>query len=259
MFEEIKEMIDSTIYTNGRGEVTAQNVNLAMHGMIGAVEDKVTELEQSGGNGESGALRWWLADESFGITATPEQTQENIATYNKLVEDKYASVILCYGLETSSFNVYTSMPVCVQYIVMGGETQIRMTASMVFAEGEATDCVAILANPDGTMDFLNWQQPSTPASSGPLRVWINEEKTPEQIAENISTYNAIQNGSPSSVCLAAEYEDVKVMYAVSMYESVAGVVSLLHSSRIISADGAEDVCTIAALYSNGGVHIGFTA
>ena len=38
MFTGTKEMIDSTIYTNGRGEVTAQNVNLAMHGIIGATE-----------------------------------------------------------------------------------------------------------------------------------------------------------------------------------------------------------------------------
>lgn len=33
-------MIDSTIYTNGRGEVTAQNVNLAMHGIVGATKDQ---------------------------------------------------------------------------------------------------------------------------------------------------------------------------------------------------------------------------
>lgn len=45
MFEETKEMIDSTIYTNGRGEVTAQNVNLAMHGMLDAVEGKFEEVD----------------------------------------------------------------------------------------------------------------------------------------------------------------------------------------------------------------------
>lgn len=47
MFEEVKEMIDSTIYTNGRGEVTAQNVNLAMHGMVDATEEKFGEVEQT--------------------------------------------------------------------------------------------------------------------------------------------------------------------------------------------------------------------
>lgn len=45
MFEEVKEMIDSTIYTNGRGEVTAQNINLAMHGMVDATEEKFDEVD----------------------------------------------------------------------------------------------------------------------------------------------------------------------------------------------------------------------
>lgn len=45
MFEEVKEMIDSTIYTNGRGEVTAQNINLAMHGMVDATEEKFGEVD----------------------------------------------------------------------------------------------------------------------------------------------------------------------------------------------------------------------
>lgn len=47
MFEEVKEMIDSTIYTNGRGEVTAQNVNLAMHGMVDATEEGLDEMGKS--------------------------------------------------------------------------------------------------------------------------------------------------------------------------------------------------------------------
>lgn len=46
MFEEVKEMIDSTIYTNGRGEVTAQNINLAMHGMVDATEEKFGEVDE---------------------------------------------------------------------------------------------------------------------------------------------------------------------------------------------------------------------
>lgn len=45
MFEEVKEMIDSTIYTNGRGEVTAQNVNLAFHGVVDATEEKFGEVD----------------------------------------------------------------------------------------------------------------------------------------------------------------------------------------------------------------------
>lgn len=46
MFEEVKEMIDSTIYTNGRGEVTAQNINLAMHGMVDATEEQLVRIDE---------------------------------------------------------------------------------------------------------------------------------------------------------------------------------------------------------------------
>lgn len=47
MFEEVKDMIDSTIYTNGRGDVTAQNINLAMHGMVDATEEGLDEMGKS--------------------------------------------------------------------------------------------------------------------------------------------------------------------------------------------------------------------
>lgn len=197
MFEEVKEMIDSTIYENGRGEITAQNINLAMHGVIGAVEDKVTELEQSAGNGGSGALRWWLAHESFGIVNTPEQTAENIATYNKLVEDKYASVILCYGADMGSISTYTSAPVVVQHAIIGGETQMILSASITVEEGYPMECITVMPNPDGTMEVLTWQQTSD--SSGPLRVWVNEENTPEQVAENVATYTALKNNKAQQV------------------------------------------------------------
>ena len=45
MFTEVKEMIDSTIYENGKGEVTAQNVNLAMHGIVDAAEEAISTLD----------------------------------------------------------------------------------------------------------------------------------------------------------------------------------------------------------------------
>lgn len=47
MFTETREMIDSTVYINGRGEVTAQNINLAMHGMLDATEDVVESVNLS--------------------------------------------------------------------------------------------------------------------------------------------------------------------------------------------------------------------
>ena len=45
MFEEVKEMIDSTIYSNGKGEVTAQNINLALHGIVDATEEKIDKVD----------------------------------------------------------------------------------------------------------------------------------------------------------------------------------------------------------------------
>ena len=47
MFNEVKEMLDATIYSNGNGEITAQNVNLAMHGIVDATEEKISELNES--------------------------------------------------------------------------------------------------------------------------------------------------------------------------------------------------------------------
>jgi hypothetical protein len=47
MFEEVKEMIDSTVYTNGNGEVTAQNINLAMHGMVDATEGELVDMKDT--------------------------------------------------------------------------------------------------------------------------------------------------------------------------------------------------------------------
>lgn len=85
MFKETKEMIDATIYENGNGEITAQNVNLAMHGMLDAVEteveavkDKVAEIEKSAG---SGVLRVWYSPV---VELTEKQINDNKASYNEV-------------------------------------------------------------------------------------------------------------------------------------------------------------------------------
>ena len=46
-FTETKEMIDATIYENGNGEITAQNVNLAMQGIVSAAEDGLAETNKN--------------------------------------------------------------------------------------------------------------------------------------------------------------------------------------------------------------------
>ena len=87
MFEQVREMIDSTIYTNGKGEVTAQNVNLAFHGVIDAAEsqgeqlsgeisqtnDKVAELSGKIDNvaeGGLGGLTYKLPIEALGMLSS---------------------------------------------------------------------------------------------------------------------------------------------------------------------------------------------
>lgn len=44
MFTETREMLDATIYPNGRSELGAKNVNLAMHAMLDATEEKFDEV-----------------------------------------------------------------------------------------------------------------------------------------------------------------------------------------------------------------------
>ena len=46
MFTETREMLDATIYANGRSELGAKNVNLAMHGILDAAEGKFTEVDE---------------------------------------------------------------------------------------------------------------------------------------------------------------------------------------------------------------------
>ena len=257
MFEEVKEMIDSTVYENGRGEVTAKNLNLGMHAIVDAteeelgkvndavkaVEDKVTAIEENGTGGGAGALRWWLAHESFGIVNTPEQTQENIATYNKLVEDKYASVILCYGMDMSSISAYTSAPVAVQYVILGGESQMILCASIAVEEGYPMECIAVMPYPDGTMEVLMWQQ--TPASNGPLYLsqdsehnkeiyntlfsaLTNEENCPQVILTDVGV-------SASSVAVWIDNNTFVNGVGMSFYIPAAGLDG--YTTLILSPDG----------------------
>lgn len=45
MFTETREMLDATIYPNGRSELGAKNVNLAMHAMLDATEGQVVRID----------------------------------------------------------------------------------------------------------------------------------------------------------------------------------------------------------------------
>lgn len=165
MFEEVKEMIDSTIYTNGRGEVTAQNINLAMHGMVDAAEEKfgevetnvadvtnrVAELEQNGGSGNAGGrgpLRVWI-NETIGTENTPEQIAENVATYNVLARRETPIIQLIVVLDEG--DLYTNVvSIPDQYSLMvstKGNIIVEISAKL----GE--DSAYITLREDGSVTF----------------------------------------------------------------------------------------------------------
>ena len=98
--------------------------------------------------------------------------------------------------------------------------------------------------------------------SGALRVWIAAGDAiidEGKIAENVATYNAIQEGKPTSVVFAIEYEAGKGMYNVSMFETAEGVVNLLHSSRVFDGEAMLDTYILALLYPDGSTDMEITA
>ena len=378
MFEEVKEMIDSTIYTNGRGEVTAQNINLAMQGIVEAAEEKieavetnvadvtnrVAELEQNGGSGNaggSGALKVWIEDAENGIFLTEEQKAENVATYNVLIEGEHVPVIVCskYEMSEEGFSISQTTTQSVSYVALKYGVSGENTEAVMFFIGDDMENVFTLYS-DGTIEidedtfgyryfyvpvggatltdkqkeenaasargmiddsfnkygitignvatdgsvsynstggfgyarrygdtcsFLVYiddilmhvqineetgettvtaKSSSSPASSGPLRVWINEANTTEQIAENISTYNAIKDKHHENIVLCyeesnGEWEASATMPVSVEYEAVNddGVAFL---ETIIASDPVNSSKThvmLVRLYNDGTTEISF--
>lgn len=280
MFEEVKEMIDSTVYPNGNGEVTAQNINLAMQGIVEAAEEKieavetnvadvtnrVAELEQNGGSGNaggSGALKVWIEDAENGIFLTEEQKAENVATYNVLIEGEQVPVIVCskYEMSGEGFSASQTTTHSVSYAAFKYSSSGENTEAVRFFLGDDMENGFTLYS-DGTIELT--EEPSTPASSGPLRVWINEENTPEQIAENISTYNAIKDKHHENIVLCyeesnGEWEASATMPVSVEYEAVNddGVAFL---ETIIASDPVNSSKThvmLVRLYNDGTTEISF--
>lgn len=241
MFEEVKEMIDSTIYTNGRGEVTAQNVNLAMQAIVEATEGKIVSLEENGLS-SSGALKVWMWDEALEIVPTEEQIAENIATYNKLLDGNHSGVILCVDdIFPDGTKSTVSINVDAQAIDSVGE-------SLVVLQGvQPKDTISndvqtftIKLNADGTMVVLYGEDS---ASSGPLRVWVPvvAELTEEQKVENADTFAKLINGYAGLVYMIYQDVDVEV--------DANGVYTFIQLAKIYAL-GTEDDLRIAYLISD---------
>lgn len=259
MFEEVKEMIDSTIYTNGRGEVTAQNVNLAMHGILDAVEgkfeeveNKVAALEENGTDGGSGALKVWIPIEIH-TELTPEQIAENVATYNEIVKGEPVSVILCQGGSVNGMTVIGTMPTTASCTDFEGNKTVMLLANH-FVFGEIVTTVGQLYS-DGSV-AMTTETFEVPSPSGPLKVWINEENTPEQIAENAATFRALKDGPPTSVVFAIVDELEKALFSVSVYD-VTELVFLSHYSQMIIDNSLTPTYINVVLNEDGSTEVEF--
>ena len=103
----------------------------------------------------------------------------------------------------------------------------------------------IFLNLDGSLTFTQIEeeeQPSSGSGVGALRVWINEENTPEQIAENAATYNAIKNNNAQNVIAVT---------ASNAYESTITRIFNVLNIVVLSGDLNDVVLTFAKEWENG--------
>ena len=213
MFEEVKEMIDSTIYTNGRGEVTAKNLNLGMHAIVDATEEGLAEVkgdvtalgkrvDEIAENGTGGDVAYVYVP--FENQLSDVQIEENKKSYVKILNGADLKV-----------NIIGSICNAECYRIESGAITFGVIAHVVAENSSGASfyhesLLCILSN-DGTVIVDAVDDYNTPASSGSLRVWANNlvglENTEEQTAENINTFNTLFSGEHASVLVCAEIEE----------------------------------------------------
>ena len=205
MFEEVKEMIDATVYENGNGEVTAKNLNLGMHAIVDATEEGLAEVkgdvtalgkrvDEIAENGTGGDVAYVYVP--FENQLSDVQIEENKKSYVKILNGADLKV-----------NIIGSICNAECYRIESGAITFGVIAHVVAENSSGASfyhefLLCILSN-DGTVIVDAVDDYNTPASNGPLRVWINEENTPEQVAENAATYTALKNNITQQVCFVS--------------------------------------------------------
>ena len=231
MFEEVKEMIDSTIYTNGNGEVTAKNLNLAMQAIVDATEGKLVTLEENGlGNSVA-----YINVPYDGEELTKEQIAENVVALGKVIKGDAALALKGKYSDNMSFAV--SYPNA--YVVFGDgvvavyDTYHYTTTGGGVMENAALQMFFYFLNLDGTVEVLSFEE--KPASNGPLTIWLNEVMyggSDEMKAENAETYKVLVSGEKVSLSGRVEYEgdgytdsrSYNLNYAVAVEGGETGVI-----------------------------------
>ena len=203
MFEEVKEMIDSTIYSNGNGEVTAKNLNLAMHGIVDATEEGLAEVEKKIGEScsGSGALRVWVYYDDIS-ELTSDQIAENVETYKTICKGEHSTVTLCVsGNGGGAEGFITISPTQILALRLVGEETYDVGIyyeGIDYSNGKR-ELVTIALNPDGSQDAYYWEEPA-PASNGTLTVCFGTpnmeteqlELTAEEKANNAKIFNLVK-------------------------------------------------------------------
>lgn len=272
MFEEVKEMIDSTVYTNGNGEVTAQNINLAMQGIVEAAEEKieavetnvadvtnrVAELEQNGGSGNaggSGPLRVWINEAN-----TTEQIAENISTYNAIKDKHHENIVLCYEESNGEWEASATMPVSVEYEAVNddGVAFLETIIASDPVNSSKTHVMLVRLYNDGTTEIsFQYEQ-----SNGQLVIYsgtINADGTAtlsdEEKSANMSIYNALMSGQVMPIVYKQDLTqvmgyariwsnvvaDVYPEYGVQIKASYAASLGALESQNfVLNPDGTLD-------------------
>ena len=232
MFEEVKEMIDSTIYTNGRGEVTAQNVNLAFHGVVEATEEELAALgkrvDEIAENGTGGDVAYVYVP--FGNQLSDVQIEENKKSYVKILNGADLKVNIIGSICNAEF--YRIENGAITFGVIAHATAENSSGARIYHES----LLCILSN-DGTVIVDAVDDYNTPAPSGPLRVWMYQndmsELTQQQVDDNIATYNAIASGDTTSVLVCVKFEDDSLL-SVSTYHATSDYVAYSNGQKIVT-------------------------
>ena len=216
MFEEVKEMIDATVYENGNGEVTAKNLNLGMHAIVDATEEGLAEVkgdvtalgkrvDEIAENGTGGDVAYVYVP--FENQLSDVQIEENKKSYVKILNGADLKVNIIGSICNAEF--YRIESGAITFGVIAHDVAENSSGASFYHES----ILCILSN-DGTVIVDAVDDYNTPASSGPLRVWINEmmggENTPEQTEENKAVFDSLMlNGSQSTILVSSSIMDGK--------------------------------------------------
>lgn len=254
MFKETKEMIDATIYENGNGEITAQNVNLAMHGMLDAVEteveavkDKVAEIEENGVGGDGSEVANVYLPTYADLT--DDELAKNRDAFEKMKNG--APVQFVISQDGSYFYVnhayqyrYLSEDDIVAFVV--DYDVIHVSETTITSIIHKQDWYVMYSDGSVILEISASEEPSTPASSGPFKLWYSPvvELTEKQINDNKASYNEIRNGGAiDSVYYIAE-EGVIGYLRLLMTGLEGGIVAVVAADIVIGPNGEVTAETI---------------